>query len=261
MHHILPVRIDSAWFGFDALDVEEILTVPSCVPLPNTRQGVVGVLRWREQALAVIDIASGTSALAPGTMRSRVVVVRAAGAASGSDAIAVPVSSVREVRERRHEEAEDPPTVDVPALLRAIAGPESPGEHALEEQPARADDAPANLVAISCAGVDYALATDVVRAIVSPRDWTGPDPFDFAELARAPRGHTTAQERLVVVSAAGRELALRVAGAVSFRQLEASQLLPLPPLLRGRAPRDLVDRIAFFDQRPPLLLLNPAAFA
>jgi hypothetical protein len=59
---------------------------------------------------------------------------------------------------------------------------------------------------------------------------------------------------------AGRELALRVAAAVSFRQVESSQLLPLPAILRGRAARDLVDRIAFLDDQPPLLLLNPAAF-
>jgi len=259
MRYLLPIRIDSAWFGFDALDVEEILTVSSCVSLPAAGQGVVGVLRWRGQALAVVDIGSGAATLAPGTMRSRVVVVRVAGGGT----IAVPVTAVQEVRERS---AADPPMIDVPALLRAVAGHEAPGARPREQELFHTDAPPGrpggevNLVTISSERVDYALLTDAVRSIVSPRDWTGPEPFDFAEIAHAPRAGGAPQERLVVVSAAGRELVLRVAGAVSFRQLEASQLLPLPPLARGRASGDLVDRIAFLDDQPPLLLLNPAAF-
>jgi chemotaxis signal transduction protein len=258
MRHLLPVRIDSAWFGFDALDVEEILTVSSCVSLPVAGQGAVGVLRWRGQAVAVVDIGSGAATPSPGTMRSRVVVVRVAGGP-----IAVQVTAVQEVRERSDA---DPPMIDIPAVLRAIAGHEAPAAHTRDREAFHADAPPGrpggdvNLVTISSEGFDYALLTDVVRAIVSPRDWTGPEPFDFAEIARVPRPGATAQERLVVVSAAGRELVLRVAGAVSFRQLEASQLLPLPPLSRGRASGDLFDRIAFFDDQPPLLLLNPAAF-
>jgi len=259
VRHLLPVRIDSAWFGFDALDVEEILTVSSCVSLPVAGQAAVGVLRWRGQALAVVDIGSGAATLAPRTMRSRVVVVRVAGGGT----IAVPVTAVQEVRERS---GADPPMIDVPAVLGAIAGHEALGARTREQGGFHTEAAPGrpggdvNLVTISSEGFDYALLTDVVRAIVSPRDWTGPEPFDFAEIAHNPRPRGAARERLVVVSAAGRELALRVAGAVAFRQLEASQLLPLPRLSRGRASEDLFDRIAFLDDQPPLLLLNPAAF-
>jgi hypothetical protein len=118
-----------------------------------------------------------------------------------------------------------------------------------------------NLVTISGARVDYAMLPDIVRAIVSPRDWTGNEPVDFEEIVRAPRSRTPPQGRVVVLSVAGRELALRVAGGISFRQLDASQLLPLPALLRGRASRDLVERVAFVDDQPPLLLLNPSALA
>src|SRR5262249_48330978 len=118
----------------------------------------------------------------------------------------------------------------------------------------------ANLLVIPGADVDYAMVVDVVRAIASPRYWGGAAPLDLASIGRAPAVGATSRERIVVVRAADRELALLVGGAVSFRELEASRLLPLPPLLGGR-PSDLVERVAFFDDQRPLLLLNPVALA
>jgi hypothetical protein len=154
----------------------------------------------------------------------------------------------------------DVPAVDVAALLEAITRSGSESPRAAEDRPGAGA---ANLVVLPGADVDYAVVVDVVRAITSPRDWAGAKPLDLAAIVRAPAAGVTGatpRERLVVVRAADREVALHVGGAVSFREVEAARLLPLPPMLGGRL-SDLVERVAFFDDQRPLLLLNPAALA
>jgi chemotaxis signal transduction protein len=252
MRHVLPVRIDATWFALDALDVEEILTPPSCVPLPAAPPRVVGVLRWRERALAVIDIGDGAEGLAPGAVRSRVVVVRPS---AGGEAIALPVSAVREVREAS---AADPQVFDVAALLHAL-GADAVGDPPVQPLRSGSSGGAVHLVVISGSAFDCAMMVDVVRSIGSPRDWADAEPLDLKAIVQAPPGRAGQEERILVIDAAGagRRVALRVGGEISFRELEASRLLPLPAVFQAPAAH-LVDRVAFFDGQRPLLLLNPA---
>jgi chemotaxis signal transduction protein len=297
LHPVLPVRVDAAWFGLDALAVEEILSEAAFVALPRARPEIPGVLPWRGKALPVVDMAAaGGSEPSVGRGRfSRVAVVR-----SAEETFALPVHGVREVYEVSRVDIEAPgpdrPShvtaevclsgdsvglVDLPSLLACVAelGPSrsSSSENRLEDS-RRPSDRPGaqmqNLVAIAGERADYAIIAEVVRAIVLRREWTGLKLVDLAELVGAPSAPSeNAFDRLIVLSddrtpgawqggrtpeSSGNHLAVRVTGSVTFRQLEPSRILPMPALLRGRASYSLVSAVAFADERQPLIVLDPA---
>jgi chemotaxis signal transduction protein len=135
--HVLPVQIDRVWLGLDALEVQEILELSAWLPIPGARPAIPGVMPWRGQALAVLDMAAVSadiSPLTPDTSRTRVVVARA-----GLHTIAAPVHAVREVCDIPDGAVEKPadpspgylvgeavlagdrlPLLDLPALLRLV---------------------------------------------------------------------------------------------------------------------------------------------
>src|SRR5689334_18902939 len=115
--HVLPIQIDATWFVLDALCVEEIVPARSWVPIPGARADTPGVMPWRGKAVTVLDLATLSEELvrlAPYAMRTRVVVLHAAG-----ETVAAPVHAVREVR-------------DVPARAMYAAGEDRPPHVAFE---------------------------------------------------------------------------------------------------------------------------------
>jgi purine-binding chemotaxis protein CheW len=99
--HVLPVRIDDVWIALEAAAVEEVLGATHWVPLPGAIPAVPGVIPWRGQAIAVVDIALLVGIAAPlagGEVRPRALVAQSDGMR-----FAMPVDAVREVH---HVEAE-----------------------------------------------------------------------------------------------------------------------------------------------------------
>jgi purine-binding chemotaxis protein CheW len=93
--HVLPVRVEDVWIALEAAGVEEILGATRWVPLPGAIPAVPGVVPWRGQAIALVDIAllvGIAPPLAEGEVRARVLVAQSDGMR-----FAIPVDEVREV--------------------------------------------------------------------------------------------------------------------------------------------------------------------
>jgi len=121
MRSIVPFVIGSAAFALDALAVLEVAGERPWVPLPFAPRGAPGVASWRGRAIALVDVGallSGGHSLAPGQVRARTVVARAAGCT-----VALPVDQVREV----HDVAETLVGPAPPGALYASALVEAPG--------------------------------------------------------------------------------------------------------------------------------------
>jgi chemotaxis signal transduction protein len=97
MRAIIPAMAGSAWFGLDALAVQEVLGERSWVRLPHASPCAPGVLAWRGRAVAVLDVSEFLRECEPlrvNVPRPRTLVVLAEACT-----FAIPVDSVRVVHE------------------------------------------------------------------------------------------------------------------------------------------------------------------
>jgi chemotaxis signal transduction protein len=138
MNRVVPFRIDSTWFALPALDVEQILEFRDWVAIPGARAELPGVIPWKGEAIAVLDLAPLHPTLSRLIQHER---PRALVARAGHHAIAIPAHAIREVREvpegSHSTEPSLPPHVqrqlslggdqvallDLPALLRRLEAP------------------------------------------------------------------------------------------------------------------------------------------
>lgn len=92
---LVPFRLKDLWMVMAAEQVREFQGEIRWVVIPGAPAVFPGVMAWRGQALAVLDLGAATGAvdpLRPGQLRKRTLVATAANAT-----LAVPVDAVREV--------------------------------------------------------------------------------------------------------------------------------------------------------------------
>jgi chemotaxis signal transduction protein len=93
--HVMPIQLGDDWVAIPAQAVAEILGAVPWVPLPGAIPAVPGVIPWRGQAIAVVDLALLCGIAPPmvdGEVRPRLVVARV-----DATMLAMPVRAVREV--------------------------------------------------------------------------------------------------------------------------------------------------------------------
>lgn len=92
---VLPAEVGGIWFAVPAENVAEVLGAREWVAIPDATAELPGVLHWRGQAVAVLDLGvscGGWEPLSIGMLRRRNIILRVSDCA-----VAVPVDSVREV--------------------------------------------------------------------------------------------------------------------------------------------------------------------
>jgi chemotaxis signal transduction protein len=90
---VLAAALGHRWIAVRAAHVREVLGRASVVPIPGSKDGLVGVMAWRGRAVAVLDLGPAVGEPAFAEPRGRTLVLEV-----GLDTIAVPVDRVREAR-------------------------------------------------------------------------------------------------------------------------------------------------------------------
>ena len=114
--HVMPIQLGDDWVAVVAQAVTEILGAVPWVPLPGAIPAVPGVIPWRGQAIAVVDLALLCGIAPPlleGEVHPRMVVARVDGTT-----LAMPARAVHEVH-AVPSQAVRPPTTSKIRLARA----------------------------------------------------------------------------------------------------------------------------------------------
>jgi hypothetical protein len=111
-----------------------------------------------------------------------------------------------------------------------------------------------SLLVLAGASAEVAIEAARVDQIVPAAQWQGPPGVDLFSLVgyAAPPGD---EARMLVVRRARGELVIRAAGTLRMRNVERSQVLPLPSLLATRAPA--ISSVVLIAGALPLLIVDP----
>jgi hypothetical protein len=121
------------------------------------------------------------------------------------------------------------------------------------------DLAEESFVVIEGTPLDWGARCQHLAAVMLEPEWEGEAPDAAAELGLAPPGGE-APVRVLLLRFEGGEVPLKVRARLSIEALPRARFCPLPTRVLGAGTKAF-DGIVFFEQRRPLLVVNPAGLA
>jgi hypothetical protein len=114
-------------------------------------------------------------------------------------------------------------------------------------------------VAMSAEAAFFGIHAQIVRAIVTDREWEGREPVDVtAALGISPRP-TDTPHPILLVGTGDEPAPIRALGPVVLRQIDVGTVWPVPALVRSPLRRQTITAVAFAAGERPLLVLDPLA--
>lgn len=109
--------------------------------------------------------------------------------------------------------------------------------------------------------VRWGLAAEAIRSVLHPREVRGRGAVIDVSRRLSLDPPADGPRRLIAVTGAGGETLLVASGQLEVLELAPDATWPLPRLLAAAALRAGVRGIAFTDEGPPVLVLDPDALA
>jgi hypothetical protein len=112
-------------------------------------------------------------------------------------------------------------------------------------------------LAVDRGHAQWGVHAKIVHNIVSRHEWTGKPPFDIADALGLATDDEDIERPVLLLASDGAPLAFRAFGKLSFRQLDLSQVQPIPAIVRNPEIRQIVSAVIFEESGPPLVVLDP----
>jgi hypothetical protein len=111
-------------------------------------------------------------------------------------------------------------------------------------------------LAVDRGSKQWALHARLVHNVVDRREWSGAPPFDIAA-ALGLSDEDRAERPVLLLESDGGPIPFLAFGRISFRQLDAARVQPVPAIVRNPLERQLVSAVVLEDDGPPLVVLDP----
>jgi hypothetical protein len=112
-------------------------------------------------------------------------------------------------------------------------------------------------LAVDRGQTQWAVHARIVHNIVSHHEWTGNHPFDIADALGLVTNDEDVERPVLLLASDGAALPFRAFGKLSFRQLDMSQVQPIPAIVRNPGKKQIVSAVIFEESGPPLVVLDP----
>jgi len=112
-------------------------------------------------------------------------------------------------------------------------------------------------LAVARGNAQWGVHAKIVHNILSHEEWSGTTPFDIADALGLVTNDEDVERPVLLLASDGAVLPFRAFGKLSFRQLDMSQVQPIPAIVRHPAKKQLVSAVILEESGPPLVVLDP----